>query len=87
MEIILETRNNTLRLPSELILDSNYVLVINASGYLEKRKITLGVANWRYTEITAGLVEGEKVVANIGAAGVVAGARAVVGKQGDDGDH
>ncbi|MGD9661468.1 MAG: efflux RND transporter periplasmic adaptor subunit [Porticoccaceae bacterium] len=87
MEIILEAHHNVLRLPSELILDSSYVLVINQSGYLEKRKITPGLANWRYTEIATGLVEGENVVANIGVVGVVEGAKARVSEQGDNGDH
>jgi len=87
MEIILETQDNVLRLPSEIILDSSYVLVINQSGYLEKRKITPGLANWRYTEIATGLVEGENVVANIGVVGVVEGAKARVSEQGGNGDH
>lgn len=88
MEIILETRENTLRLPSELIIDSQFVLVMNSDGELEKRRIKTGLANWRYTEIVEGLGEGEKVVSNIGTTGVVEGARAAVSTQeAADGDH
>ncbi len=78
MEIILETRADTLRIPTELILDNGFVLVVNDSGYLEKRAVTLGIANWRYTEVLSGLAEGDQVVANIGITGVVAGAPASV---------
>jgi len=77
MEIILETHENTLRIPTELILDGKFVLVV-VGGRLEKREITIGIANWRHTEISGGLTEGEKIVANIGSAGVVEGASAVV---------
>lgn len=88
MEIIIETHENTLRLPSELILDGKFVLVLGDDGKLQKREITTGLANWRHTEILSGLAAGEQVVANIGAVGVVEGARAQAAKQdGGDGDH
>ena len=78
MEIILETHPDSVRVPTELVQESEFVLVRNSDGYLEKRRVTPGIANWRYTEIRDGLVAGDRVVANIGAAGVVAGARARV---------
>ena len=84
MEIILETRDDTLRIPTELILDGKFVLVI-ADGKLAKREVTTGIANWRHTEVAGGLAEGEKIVANIGSAGVVEGARAVVRGVGGNG--
>ncbi len=78
MEIILDTHDNTLRIPSDLILDNQYVLVIDDAGYLQRRNIKPGISNWRYTEILEGLAEGERVIANVGTAGVVEGARAAV---------
>lgn len=78
MEIILETHADTLRLPSELIIDGQFVLVLGGNGVLEKRAIKTGLANWRYTEILSGLAAGESVVANIGTQGVVEGAHARV---------
>ena len=84
MEIILETHSRVLKLPTELILDNTYVLVLNGDGYLAKREITTGLSNWKSTEILKGLAEGESVIANIGAVGVAAGARAeVVSGDGD----
>ncbi len=82
MEIILDSHELALRIPSEVIIDGRSVLVVNSEGYLEKRQITTGVANWRHTEITDGLAVGEGVVANVGGAGVVEGARAEVGDAG-----
>ncbi len=77
MEIILETRTDTLRLPTELVVDQRYVLVPR-DGRLEKREVTTGLSNWRYTEITDGLSAGDRVVANVGTAGVEEGAAVTV---------
>jgi HlyD family secretion protein len=85
MEIILETRTRVPRLPTELLLDNQFVMVLNGDGVLEKRQVKPGIANWRYTEILGGLAAGDSVVSNIGTAGVVAGARAVVESGNTDG--
>ncbi|MEA3301108.1 MAG: efflux RND transporter periplasmic adaptor subunit [Pseudomonadota bacterium] len=86
MEIILDRGDNALRIPSEVILDGRFVLVVGSDGRLEKREITTGLANWRHTEVTAGLAPGEQVVANVGSAGVVEGARADIGDGAPAGD-
>lgn len=84
MEIILETRDNVLRVPTELIVDDRYVYVVKANGRLEKRVIEKGLANWRYTEIHSGLSVKENLVTNIGASGVVEDARVTITDQRDD---
>jgi len=76
MEIILDVHESTLRVPSELVLEEGYVLVLEL-GYLRRRDVVKGLSNWRYTEILEGLVAGEQLVGNIGDAGIVPGARAV----------
>lgn len=78
MEVILDSNENALRIPSEVILDGRSVMVVNDSGYLEKREITTGLANWRYSEVTGGLKAGDRVVSNVGVTGVVEGARAEI---------
>ncbi len=78
VEIILEIREAVLRIPSELLIDSRFVLVVNDRNVLEKREVTTGISNWRFTEITSGLSADDTVVANIGSAGVVEGARVEV---------
>jgi len=78
VEIILEVRENTIRVPTPALMEGNRVLVLNAgSGILEARKIEPGMSSWSFTEVLSGLKEGEKVVLSIERAGVVAGARAV----------
>jgi HlyD family secretion protein len=79
MEIILNSRDNVLRIPSELVVDDSFVMVLDGEGNLQHKAIEKGLSNWRYTEVASGLSEGENIVSNIGSAGVVAGARAEVG--------
>jgi HlyD family secretion protein len=78
VEVILENRENVLRLPSQAILDGKRVLVLNpATKLLESRSIEKGVANWEYTEIRSGLKAGEFVVTSVDREGVADGVAAV----------
>ncbi len=70
VDIILETRDSVLRIPTEALLESQYVYVPDSSGKLEKRAVKTGLGNWTFTEITDGLKEGEQVVTTPGATGV-----------------
>lgn len=77
-EIILDARDNVVRVPTQALLEGNRVLVYSANpGVLEERKLETGLANWTYTEVRSGLRPGEKVVLSVEREGVVAGARAV----------
>lgn len=78
VEVILENRENVLRVPSQAILDGKRVLVLDpATGLLKSREIGRGVANWEYTEIRSGLAAGELVVTSVDREGVADGAAAV----------
>jgi HlyD family secretion protein len=78
VEIILENRENVLRIPSQAILDGKRVLVLDpATGLLEARDIGKGVANWEFTEVSSGLKAGELVVTSVDREGVADGAAAV----------
>lgn len=78
VEIILEVRENVLRVPTQALLEGNRVLVFGDNpGALEDRKLQVGVSNWQYTEVASGLRQGEKIVLSVERKGVVAGARAV----------
>jgi HlyD family secretion protein len=78
VEIVLARREQTLRLPTEAVLEGNRVLVFRPDdGLLEAREITPGLANWRYTEVLSGVKEGEQVVVSVDSEGVEAGAHAV----------
>jgi HlyD family secretion protein len=66
VEIILETREAVIRVPTEAILEGKRVFVYQQdTGRLEKREIATGLSNWMFTEVTSGLKENELVVVNV----------------------
>jgi HlyD family secretion protein len=76
IEVLVESRDNVLRVPSEAVLEGAYVLVYDAAAStIARREVATGLANWEYTEISEGLSIGEQVVVSTGRAGVVDGAR------------
>jgi HlyD family secretion protein len=77
VEVLLETRDDVLRVPTQVIMEGSQVMVLNGSGTIESRAVTRGLANWEYTEILDGVQEGELVVLSVDREGVVAGATAV----------
>jgi HlyD family secretion protein len=77
VEIVTERRDPATRIPTSSLLPGKRVLVLGAGGVLEERRVGTGVANWEFTEVTAGLAGGDKVVTSLERAGVRAGARAV----------
>jgi HlyD family secretion protein len=77
VEIILETRSNTVRVPTQALMEGNRVLVFNGDGNkLSERNIQTGLANWEFTEVTSGLAEGDQVVLSVEREGVASGVRA-----------
>jgi len=76
-EIILESRDQVLRVPAQALLDGNKVLVLH-NGMLEERRVELGLANWEFSEVRSGLKPGEQVVTSLELEGVTAGVPAVV---------
>ena len=76
VEVLLERRENVLRIPTEAISGENRVLVL-ANGTLEEHKIERGISNWQFVEVASGLSEGEQIVLSLDRAGVKAGAMAV----------
>ncbi len=75
VEIVHTTHEKTLRIPTQTLLEGKRVLFYRADGILDERAVTTGLANWEYTEITAGLNEGDRIVMSLDQAGVKAGAR------------
>ena len=81
IEVLLQVREQALRVPTSYIADQNRVLILD-NGVIAARQVTVGLSNWHFTEIVSGLAEGDQVIANIGSSGVTvgAGARAAGGK-------
>ncbi len=82
-EVIVDSRDNVLRIPTMAVFDRNQVLIVNHDGVLEQRQISIGISNWSYTEVTAGLKAGEQLVTSIEREGVEEGASAIIEKQDD----
>ena len=71
LEIILATRPDVLRIPTEALLEGKRVLVFSKEDKkLHSRKIEIGLSNWKLTEVVSGLEEGEQVVSTIDRVGV-----------------
>ena len=78
IEIVLETRDDTLRVPTESLLEGNRLLVYDADeGVLEGRSVEIGIANWQFTEVATGVAAGERVVLSVAREGVGEGVDAV----------
>jgi HlyD family secretion protein len=77
VEVVLETHENVLRIPSSALLSGDKVLRLEGRTLVE-RPVQLGLKNWDVTEITSGLAEGDRVVTSLDRPDVKAGARVTV---------
>ena len=76
VEIVRDTREQVLRIPTAALQEGSKVLVYNPdSGKLDARVVKAGVANWEYTEILDGLKAGERIATSLERAGIKAGAK------------
>jgi len=76
VEVVLEVRENVLRIPTAALREGHRVLVYRESdGRLEERTIETGLSNWERTEVRGGLNAGERVVLSLEKAGVKPGAK------------
>ena len=78
VEVVLEARDDVLRVPTAALLEGGRVLVVGKDGKLEERKIKAGLANWEYTQALSGVNAGERIVTSLERTGVKAGATVVI---------
>ena len=77
VEIILDVRENTLRIPTEAVIDGSRVFVFDpAAGIVTRREIRTGTANWDHTEVLEGLEQDEFVVTTVDREGLEDGVAA-----------
>lgn len=76
-EIVLEARENAVRVPTQALLEGNRVYVVE-DGVLRERQLRTGLANWQYTEVLSGLAAGESVVVSVERKGLGPGVHAEV---------
>lgn len=75
VEILLDRREDVLRVPTSALLEGSKVLRYQAeTGKLEERTLKTGVANWEYTEVLDGLKIGDRIVLSLEREGIKAGA-------------
>lgn len=75
VEVILDSREEALRVPASAVAEGGKVLVL-ADGFLIEKVIEVGLRNWRFAEVTDGLSIGEKVVVVRNSPDIKAGALA-----------
>lgn len=81
VEIIISNRADTLKIPTEAILDGKKVFVYEAGEKkIYQKVVTTGLANWAFAEILSGLTEGQLVVINVDKPGLKDGVSAVLAK-------
>lgn len=74
VEIILDARPEVLRLPTEAVLQEGFVYLLRPeSNRLERRQVKTGLSNWKFTEVSSGLVKGDRVVTSIDRKGLADG--------------
>jgi HlyD family secretion protein len=77
IEVILDSHDGVLRIPTYALLEGDQVLRVNGDRLVEV-PVQTGLRNWEFTEITGGLSESDRVVISLDRPEVKAGARVVV---------
>ncbi|WP_271409836.1 efflux RND transporter periplasmic adaptor subunit [Pseudomonas sp. Q1-7] len=85
VEILLAQREQTLRVPTESLLEGGKVLRYDPSnGHLREQKVEIGLANWRWSEVKGGLAAGDRILPSLQHEGLADGS--VVSPRGDAGE-
>jgi len=77
VEVILEARDDALRIPTAALLTGDKALVVEGETLVE-RELEIGLRNWDFVEARSGLSEGERVVTSLDREEVRAGAKVTV---------
>ncbi|MDM8348564.1 efflux RND transporter periplasmic adaptor subunit [Pseudomonas sp. sp1636] len=82
VEVIVEQRPQTLRIPTESLLEGGRVLRYDpTAGVLREVRLQLGLANWRWSEVLDGLNEGERILASLEQDGLADGVAVIAGDE------
>jgi HlyD family secretion protein len=77
LEIVLDARDDVLRIPTESLLEGKRVLVLNGTR-IDERTLETGISNWKVTQVVSGVKEGDQVIVSVGREGVKPGATAAI---------
>lgn len=79
VEVIIETREEVIKIPTEAILEGNQVYLLNTlTGLVEKKEIETGLSNWNFSEILKGINSGDNLITTVDREGLEDGAEAVI---------
>jgi len=83
IEVILDSHQDVLRIPTEAILEGQKVYLYDAEdGSISQQAIKIGLSNWKFTEVLQGLEPGMKIVRTIDREGLSDGAYVIAEKSG-----
>jgi len=75
LEITVDKVENTIRIPTEALINEKSVFIYNPSDKkISKKDVQKGISNWKFTQIISGLNDGDIVVTSIEREGVKEGA-------------
>lgn len=73
VEVILERKDDVLRIPTQAIRQENKVWLVDAQNKLVEQSVEAGLSNWSFTEIRSGLKTGDQVLISFDQDGIGAG--------------
>ena len=76
VEVILDERDDVLRIPTTALFEGRQVLIIS-DGRLVERAVEIGLRNWEFAEVRGGVGDGDRVVVTLDRADVEPGALVV----------
>ena len=79
VEIVIDSRQQAIKIPTEAVAEGGYVYILHPSdNHIERRKISPGLSNWRFTQVVSGLARGDRVVTTIDRERLADGVQAVI---------
>lgn len=73
VEVVLERKDNVLRIPTQAIRQNNKVWMVDAENRLTEQPLETGLSNWSFTEIRSGLKAGDQVLVSFDQDNIKAG--------------
>ncbi len=74
VEVILQRKDDVLRIPTQAIRQNNKVWVVDSHNRLAEQPVETGLSNWSFTEVRSGLKAGDQVLIAFDKDGIKAGA-------------
>jgi len=73
VEVVLERKDNVLRIPTQALRQNNKVWMVDAENRLTEQSLETGLSNWSFTEIRSGLKAGDQVLVSFDQDNIKAG--------------